>query len=122
MDAIEELGWIEQVAPVQYSIRLLVPPGSCLLGKPYVDGLLGPLDELSFTYTWAHPDPRMDVLQAQVAGLAQGAERAGEARQLTFQRIRNLALSVALARPVADAAAPAGQGTGMPRLTEDWFC
>ena len=68
---IEEHGLIDHVDPVQYTIRLLVPPGSYLLNRPEMKPHLGPLDQASFSYRWAHPDPRMDRLQKEVSALVE---------------------------------------------------
>src|SRR5205085_4543827 len=56
---IEENDLIDNVDPVQYTIRLLVPPGSYLVDHPEMTPYLGPLDQAAFSYRWAHPDPRM---------------------------------------------------------------
>ena len=61
----EEL--LDHVDPVQYSLRLLVPPGSLLAGSAAMRPYLGDLVPEDFAYRWRHPDPRMDELQAAVA-------------------------------------------------------
>src|SRR5205807_1806020 len=72
---VADEGLVDRVAPVQYSIRLLVPPGSLLLASPAMRPFLGPLVERDFYYRWTHPDPRMDGLQGAVqAAVARGAE------------------------------------------------
>jgi radical SAM superfamily enzyme YgiQ (UPF0313 family) len=117
--AFEEWGMVEQVDPVQYSIRLLVPPGSALVDSLAADGLLGPLDAASFTHLWTHPDPRMDRLQREIAEIVETAGSAREDPIDTFFRIKNRARAAAGMEPVTTgyvaAAAP-------PRLTESWFC
>lgn len=134
LDFIAEHGLIEHVDPIQYAIRLLVPPGSALLDDP--DGLawLGPLDEEALSYTWQHPDPRMDALQAEVQALVEHAAGKREPIPVTFAAIRQLAaerldeLVPELAGVSADARA--GNDTGalrrarrpVPHLSEPWFC
>src|SRR6267142_3840193 len=71
VDYIEAEQLIDAVDPVQYAIRLLIPPGSALLNQPQVETFLGPLDQANFTYLWTHPDQRMDKLQAQVSTLVE---------------------------------------------------
>jgi hypothetical protein len=103
---------------VQFSLRLLVPPGSLLVGAPGLP--LEGLDEAGLTWRWNHPDPRMDALQARVAavveaGVAQDRDPGG-----TLAEVKALALAAAgrthshVARPFSTA--------GSPRLTESWFC
>jgi radical SAM superfamily enzyme YgiQ (UPF0313 family) len=123
LDFIARERLVDHVDPVQYSIRLLVPPGSLLLGSDAMRPHLGELVQDAFYYRWTHPDPRMDRLHAEVnAAVAKGADRK-EDPEITFASI------VAL----ADAAAGKSSGRPMtvevhptrsrpPRLTEPWFC
>jgi radical SAM superfamily enzyme YgiQ (UPF0313 family) len=113
-------GWVGSLDPVQLSIRLLVPPGSLLLGDPELatEGL----DEAALTHRWRHPDPRMDRLQAKVARAVEEAAARGEPAERTFETVQRLALAAA-GRPhdhVVIAAADTGRRA--PRLTESWFC
>jgi radical SAM superfamily enzyme YgiQ (UPF0313 family) len=115
-------GLVDHVDPVQYSIRLLVPPGSLLLESPAMQRHLGALVEDAFYYRWTHPDARMDRLHAEVSGaVADGAER-NEDATLTFARVLALADAAAgvAARPTPLAGPPSRRRP--PRLTEPWFC
>ncbi|MDW8059298.1 MAG: CUAEP/CCAEP-tail radical SAM protein [Thermomicrobium sp.] len=116
----EEL--IEHVDPVHLSIRLLIPPGSALLEQPEVAPYLGPLDEANFTYTWHHPDPRMDALQRAVAALAERATREQWDPYRTFAAVRELAYAAAGKAPPAEPQRPRRRRPAPPRLTESWFC
>jgi radical SAM superfamily enzyme YgiQ (UPF0313 family) len=123
MEVVEELGWIDNIAPIQYAIRLLFPPGSSLLGKEYTDCYLTSFNEELFTYEWRHPDPRMDELYTSVNQLVREAEANQEDSRLTFYRIKGLALAEASGRrmPVETVSAlPERHAT--PRLSEPWFC
>jgi radical SAM superfamily enzyme YgiQ (UPF0313 family) len=121
VEFVEEVGWIDNVPPVQYSIRLLVPPGSWLQEQPYMVDALGELDEAGFTYEWTHPDPRMDGLHQRVSALVEEAESRGEDPRLTFYRIKSLALGLDRRGDMGPVpAAPAGAPG--PRLSEPWFC
>jgi radical SAM superfamily enzyme YgiQ (UPF0313 family) len=119
LDFVQRHRMIEQVDPVQYSIRLLVPPGSALMESLRADGLLGTLDAAAYTWRWDHPDPRMDALQREVAEIVEAAERTGEAALRTFERVRGCAHACAgrSAAPVRYAA-----GAPAPRMSESWFC
>jgi radical SAM superfamily enzyme YgiQ (UPF0313 family) len=124
LDFVEDVGWIDNVPPVQYTIRLLVPPGSSLLGRPETERLLGPLDEAQFTYRWRHPDPRMDALHEAASALVEQAETAGEDPRLTFYRLKSLAGSVARGRGAAFGSPSSSPviASSVPRLSEPWFC
>jgi hypothetical protein len=123
LDVVEAEGIVDQVDPVQYSIRLLVPPGSALLAKPWMREHLGALDEAALTYRWTHPDPRMDRLHEQVSRIVEeGAERHEDA-VATLERIRTAARVLA-ERPHSRRLAPAlpADRRRAARLTEPWFC
>jgi hypothetical protein len=121
LDFLAAEGLVDHVDPVQYGIRLLVPPGSLLLQLPAMRAHLGALVAGGFHHQWSHPDPRVDRLAEQVGAAAAAAAEHDEDPALTFDRIRGLAAAAAgvAARPpiglAADRARP-------PRLTEPWFC
>lgn len=123
LDFVEENNLIDEVDPVQYAIRLLVPPGSDLIGRPEMENHLGELDEENFIYRWNHPDPAMDRLHDAVLSLAEEAAEKEEDPALTFQRIRETAAGV-LGQPGRTGApvALAPDRIKPPRLTESWFC
>ena len=119
LEFVETNRLIDNVDPVQYSVRLLIPPGSWLANHTETLPHRGPLDEAAFTYRWAHPDPRMDQLQKDVAQLvARDAENDTDAAA-TFYAVRQLALGRdpdhARCLLPLDRRRP-------PRLTEPWFC
>lgn len=119
LDFVEENGLIDHVDPVQYSIRLLVPPGSYLLDRPAMKRYLGPLDQALFSYRWVHPDPRMDRLQKEVSALVE-ADAKGEADPAdTFYRIKALATG---RRPIDIFSPLPRDRIRAPRLSEPWFC
>jgi radical SAM superfamily enzyme YgiQ (UPF0313 family) len=116
---IEANGLIDHVDPVQYTIRLLVPPGSYLLNRPEMKPHLGALNQASFSYVWVHPDPRMDRLQKKIAALVEKDVHAGTDAAVTFYRV----WSVAAGRdPVTAVPALAPDRERAPRLSEPWFC
>jgi radical SAM superfamily enzyme YgiQ (UPF0313 family) len=123
LDFIEAEDLVDAVDPVQYSLRLLVPPGSLLESYPAMRLHLGPLVERAFSHAWSHPDPRMDALQAEVARLVAAAAESHADDAETFERVRTLA------DRAAGAATPRVRGAPIhldrvrpPRLTEPWFC
>ena len=121
IDTFAREGWVEALDPVQLSIRLLLPPGSLLLGDPEL--ALDGFDPAALTHRWHHPDPRMDALQGKVARVVEAAAATGERPAETFERVRQLALAAA-GRPHVHVAPAVAADTGRraPRLTESWFC
>jgi hypothetical protein len=114
---------VDHIDPVQYSIRLLIPPGSLLLQSAAMRPHLAELVEDAFHYRWIHPDPRVDRLHADVSiAVADAAERK-EDPALTFSRVVDLADAAEGA--VGHREPPATYDPRRrrpPRLTEPWFC
>jgi radical SAM superfamily enzyme YgiQ (UPF0313 family) len=123
LDFIETEGLIDHVDPVQYSLRLLVPPGSLLLESPAMRPYLGALEQESFSYRWTHPDARMDRLQSAVAAAVGAAAERGEDTAVTFDAVRALADEVAGEPRHPSVAARLDPARPRPaRITEPWFC
>jgi radical SAM superfamily enzyme YgiQ (UPF0313 family) len=108
---------VEAVDPIQMTIRLLVPPGSLLLAHEAMKPHLAGLDAARFTWTWRHPDPRVEALQQESLAIVETAAREARGDEATFA----LLAAAAGATPVpAPGARPARRRA--PRLTEPWFC
>jgi radical SAM superfamily enzyme YgiQ (UPF0313 family) len=123
LDFVEGHQLIDAVDPVQYSIRLLVPPGSLLLESPALRPFLGELVADQFYHRWTHADPRMEALHAEVSSVvaAAAADDRREDAAVTFQRVRELADRSAGVASRPFSAPPVGRKRP-PRLTEPWFC
>ena len=119
LDFVEANGIIDHVDPVQFSIRLLIPPGSWLAEHEETLPHRGPLDEAAFTYRWKHPDPRMDQLQKDVAQLVEQDAKVGDDPATTFYRILELAHG---RQPTVVVRALPDDRQRAPRMTESWFC
>ncbi len=122
LDFVEREGLIDQVDPVQYSIRLLVPPGSLLVETAAMRPHLGELVEADFYYRWTHPDRRMEALQGAVAAGVGDATARGEDPAVTFHAIRCFADEAAGLTPAPAPTLPRADRPRAPRLTEPWFC
>jgi hypothetical protein len=122
LDFVDAEGLVDHVDPVQYTIRLLVPPGSLLADSPAMRPHLRELVEADFCYRWTHPDPRMDALEAHVAALVAEATERGEDPALTFHRLRAVAAAAAGVPPGPPPPVPDPKRPRAPRLSEPWFC
>ncbi len=118
-----ELDLIEQVAPIQLAIRLLIPAGSRLLELREVREMVEPFDPAALAYPWSNPDPRIEELARNVRKLVERAEKAGVPRSAIFRRIWRLAHETA-GRPVRELgeAVPMLSRAAIPHLTEPWYC
>ncbi|MEE8337341.1 MAG: CUAEP/CCAEP-tail radical SAM protein [Dehalococcoidia bacterium] len=131
LDFIAAHGLVGHVQPVQYALRLLLPPGSPLVPLIEGQGLLGPYDGEALTYGWTNADPRIDPLQAAVAAIIEDAAArctcdddatAHRAHDIeTFTRVKRATLA-ALGRGDEAVTVAAQPERPAPRLTEDWFC
>ncbi len=95
---------------------------------------LGPLDEEALSYTWQHPDPRMDALQREVQAIVERAASVREPIPVTFAAIHtwppqrlDAPIPVLVGAGVGN---DASDDTGtlrrarrpVPHLSEPWFC
>ncbi|HVH69212.1 MAG TPA: CUAEP/CCAEP-tail radical SAM protein [Gemmatimonadales bacterium] len=123
LDFIAAEDLIDDVDPVQLTIRLLIPPGSLLLRRPAIQPFLGDRDPAGFTYRWNHPDPRMDELQREVSALVAEGARSGEDPGRTLDRISSLAAERTGQPPRRSPFREPPPERPIPaRLTEPWFC
>ena len=115
--AAEEL--IENVAPIQLGIRLLIPEGSRLLELEEVRGMVGAFDAESLVYPWGNADARVDALSETVQVIAAEADRAKESRAAAFARIWEAAHAAA---GVIAPELPVRELRAVPFLSEPWYC
>jgi radical SAM superfamily enzyme YgiQ (UPF0313 family) len=120
LQTLDRLALVEQVAPIQLAIRLLVPQGSRLLELPEMREVITHYDPRSLTNVWRHPDPAADALQREIERLV-GVQLTANRRSL-FERVW------AIAHARANAAPPPRRDTGalpraaVPYLNEPWYC
>ena len=119
LEFVDRNNLIYHVDPVQYAVRLLIPPGSYLLDSPETNALDLTLDQTAFSYMWLHPDARMDELHKRVNDLVENDVQTGVDPMNTFYEIWKLAADIqgqVLSKQRTNTHLPA------PRITESWFC
>jgi len=117
LQTIARLELIEDVAPIQLAIRLLVTQGSRLLELSDIQRLVGRFDPASLTFPWTHADPAVDVLQRDVMALVTSAAHDG--RLAGFAAIWELAHQRArVPVPVL----PAQTSRPAAYISEPWYC
>jgi len=116
---LQEEGLIENVAPVQLGIRLLIPEGSRLFELVEVRKIVGPFDPESLVYPWANSDARLDALSSRVQEIAAASDAAKWSRSKTFQAIWRAAHDTAGIR-VGDVEIK--DLRPVPFLSEPWYC
>ncbi|MGH9220966.1 MAG: CUAEP/CCAEP-tail radical SAM (seleno)protein [Vicinamibacterales bacterium] len=120
LDVVEDLDLVEHVAPVQWSIRLLVTWQSRLLELPDIAALVDQFDPQTLTYPWKHPDARVDDLQRRVMELA--GTRMTQSRRAIFDRVRALALFKSTGQQITRPTDSPAPRTSVPYLNEPWYC
>lgn len=122
LGVLADLDLVEHVAPVQLSLRLLIPAGSRLLELPEVRTLAEDFDPSALSHAWRHPDPRVDRLQHEVQRLVREAEAGGSSRREIFGQVWRLAAQAA-GRACQSAPQPRGAArTPIPYMDEPWYC
>ena len=117
--AAEQL--VENVAPIQLGIRLLIPEGSRLLELDEVRKNVGAFDAESLVYPWKNADARVDELCEIVQAIAADADRKKEARPVAFEKIWRAAHAAAC-RAAPDLGIAGRIGATVPFLSEPWYC
>jgi radical SAM superfamily enzyme YgiQ (UPF0313 family) len=112
---LHDLDLVENVAPVQLALRLLVTPGSRLLELEEIRDLVGPLDPVSLVYPWIHEDPKVDDLSRFVFHIAHAHAKRGRREQ--FLEIWRAAQN----EPLEENFALMPRAT-IPYLDEPWYC
>ena len=122
VDFVIDLDLVANVDPVQYSLRLLLPPGSLLLDDPEVGAVVGPFDPAALTYPWRSPHAGVDELQAELAELveASGEADAADVFPAVHATVARRAAAVGAAGPRELPSRPTRRRA--PRLSEAWFC
>ena len=117
LDFVAENDLLHEVDPVQFSIRLLVPPGSLLEKHPAMLPFWRELQPDPISRRWDHPDPGMDRLHIEATRIVAEGARLQDDPEAIFGQLRAAAgaararaIDTNLRRPPA------------PRLTEPWFC
>jgi radical SAM superfamily enzyme YgiQ (UPF0313 family) len=120
---IRELDLVENVSPIQYAIRLLIPAKSRLLDRKDIQDLVEPFDQAALCYPWKHPDKKMDDLYARLFHLVQKQQSNQDSRSSLFYNVWNATLEET---GISDAMISHGEGWEMaskpvPRLSESWY-
>jgi hypothetical protein len=121
LQVIEQQDVVENVAPIQLGIRLLIPEGSRMLELEDVRRIVEPFDPQSLAYPWKNADPRLDALSETVQQIAAAAEMQKESRFATFERIWKAAHAAA-GRSAPRLNISSRSQAGVPFLSEPWYC
>jgi len=119
---LRENDLIENVAPIQLAIRLLIPAGSRLLELGEVQDLVAPFDSEGLVYPWRHLDPRVDALCEEVQRIVAAGEKQKRSRQAIFESILQAAHKAAGVDMEFDRLPVLPSRAAIPFLNEPWYC
>jgi len=120
LHAVDALDLVENVAPIQLAVRLLIPQGSRMLELPEVRAVAAGFDPQSLTYPWTHLDPAVDRLHAAVSKVV-AAHPTGSRRDVfaaVWEAAHRQARRVTALRQDASLLPRAA----IPYLNEPWYC
>jgi radical SAM superfamily enzyme YgiQ (UPF0313 family) len=124
LEVLRENNLVENVAPIQLAIRLLIPAGSRLLGLDEIRDGAAPFDEAAMVYPWKHADSRVDSLCQEVQSIVHSSEKIGRSRPRTFTLIEQAARrATGLSEAALERQQPIlASRAAIPYLTEPWYC
>ena len=130
LDLVARCDLAGNVDPVQYAIRLLLPPGSLLVTSGRLVGRLDDYDAEHLGWSWRALDPRLDRLQERISAVAERAATEAWAAEESYDAVRAACVAV-LGESAGSGAGPSEPDRELrsslpaderPRLTEAWFC
>jgi len=124
LEVLAEQDLIENVAPIQLAIRLLIPAGSRLLDLPEIHDDVEPFDAAALVYPWKHSDPDVDALAVEVSKIVEREEKLRSTRAEIFKKIWHAAARACGDAPQMPAALrdPRTGRAAIPPMNEHWYC
>ena len=117
LDTIRDLRLEENVAPVQWSLRLLIPDASRLLDLTDIQAVIETFDDKKLVYPWRHRDPAIDALADEINAIVRAGVTARSSRTEIFYAVWEAAHS----RPFHENFRLLPR-TVIPYMEEPWFC
>ena len=124
LQVLAEQDLVENVAPIQLAIRLLIPAGSRLLDLPEIRDNVEPFDAAALIYPWKHSDPRVDALAAEVSQIVEREEKLCRNRAEIFAQIWHAAARMCEDEPQIPGSLrnPQIARAAIPHMNEPWYC
>jgi hypothetical protein len=122
LDTIAELGLIENVAPIQLAIRLLIPNKSYLLDIPEIQPHLLGYDQEALSHRWRNLDKSVEDLCREIQKIVETGAADGILRVETFKTIyATTRRACGLNDDTFPYQLPLTNIT-VPSMSEPWFC
>ncbi|MBT3990729.1 MAG: radical SAM protein [Rhodospirillaceae bacterium] len=122
LDTIAELGLVENVAPIQLAIRLLIPNGSYLLDLPEIEPHLLGYDQEALSHRWQNTDESVEEFCSQIQEIVEIGARDNQSRIETFKALyKATQQACGIDTPTLPDLQPLPLLT-IPAMSEPWFC
>jgi radical SAM superfamily enzyme YgiQ (UPF0313 family) len=118
LETIAQVDLVENVAPIQWGVRLLIPAGSKLLDRAAIRSSVGAFDEAALAYPWAHADLHVDQLCEAILAIVRDGQDKEQSRSEIFDRVWQTACEAAGETRTL----PSYARQPVPHLSENWFC
>jgi radical SAM superfamily enzyme YgiQ (UPF0313 family) len=124
LEVLAENDLIENVAPIQLAIRLLIPAGSRMFDLAEIRGGVGAFDAAALAYPWRHKNPRVDALAKEVGEIVEREEKLHRTRAEIFASIWKAAARAAgkSGDPPAAFLGTQAARRAIPHMDEPWYC
>ncbi|MGY8999427.1 MAG: CUAEP/CCAEP-tail radical SAM (seleno)protein [Rhodospirillales bacterium] len=122
LDTILELGLIENVAPIQLAIRLLIPNQSYLLQLQEIQPYLQGYNQEALSYRWRNADESVEELCTIVQQIVETGAAKDHTRFETFKALYSATLSANGQSITNLPDLNALPGIAIPSMSEPWFC
>ncbi|MBC8166252.1 MAG: radical SAM protein [Bryobacteraceae bacterium] len=117
LKTIHDLDLVENVAPVQLTLRLLIPSGSRMLELSAIRSTTTHFDPSALMWKWKHPESSVDELAVESLRVVKEGIRTGASRREIFRTLWQLVE----ATPLPETFDLIPRAT-IPFLEEPWFC
>ena len=118
--SLHHLGLVDQVAPIQLAIRLLLPEGSKLLELSELQKYAGNFNEESLAYQWHHPDEQVEECYHEILELVTEGTAHHASRQEIFTTLWDCVNRKLDCFPTLPPYLP--PHVSFPYLNEPWYC
>ena len=122
LNTIAELNLIENVAPIQLAIRLLIPNESYLLKLPQIKPYLKEYDQEALSYRWQNKNQSVEKLCSVVQNIVETGAQKKHSRIKIFKTIYRAALESKGSSQTSIPHIKEQSGLKIPSMSEPWFC
>ncbi len=122
LNTVGELDLIENVAPIQFAIRLLIPNHSFLLELAEIQPYLLDYDQEALSYQWRNLDGSVERLCAEIQEIVEIGTKEGHSRIKTFKSLYAAAANACGLSKIDFPYTVKSSSVNIPSMSEPWFC